>query len=184
MLDDLLVNARHADPLWAQRVRISRSWAASGTSLLVNGEPRDTFHARTGEVVRFYLTNVASSRTFNVSFGDAPMKVSPPTSAASSMRSACRVSCSAPAERYVVEVRFEHPGQYALVNSVQAINHFKGEFDAEVDTLGIVTVDAAPATPDYAHEFRDAARQCRRLEATSTHFVRAFDQTARQDVHV
>ena len=32
----------------------------------------------------------------------------------------------APAERYVVEVRFEHPGQYALVNSVQAINHLQG----------------------------------------------------------
>jgi hypothetical protein len=59
----------------------------------------------------------------------------------------------APAERYIVEARFEHPGQYAMVNAVQAINHFKGEFDAEVDTLGIVTVDPAPGTPDYGHEF-------------------------------
>jgi FtsP/CotA-like multicopper oxidase with cupredoxin domain len=59
----------------------------------------------------------------------------------------------APAERYVVEVRFDKPGRYALVNAVQQINHFAGEFEAMVDTLGIVTVRQVPATPDYAARF-------------------------------
>ena len=36
----------------------------------------------------------------------------------------------APAERYVVEVRFDRPGRYPLVNAIQAINHYGGEFSA------------------------------------------------------
>jgi FtsP/CotA-like multicopper oxidase with cupredoxin domain len=39
------------------------------------------------------------------------------------------------------------------VNAVQAINHYKGEFEVELDTLGFVTVDAAPAKPDYRRAF-------------------------------
>jgi suppressor of ftsI len=36
---------------------------------------------------------------------------------------------------------------------VQAINHFRGEFQAEVDTLGTISVDSAPASPDHSAEF-------------------------------
>ena len=39
-----------------------------GNVLLVNGEPRLHAAVRRGEVVRFYLTNAANARTFNVSF--------------------------------------------------------------------------------------------------------------------
>jgi FtsP/CotA-like multicopper oxidase with cupredoxin domain len=53
----------------------------------------------------------------------------------------------------VVEARFDRPGRFALVNAIQAINHFEGEFLAEVDTLGIVTVGESPATPDYGARF-------------------------------
>jgi FtsP/CotA-like multicopper oxidase with cupredoxin domain len=40
-----------------------------------------------------------------------------------------------------------------VVNAVQSINHYIGEFASEVDTLGIITVDAAPAMPDYGKQF-------------------------------
>src|SRR5262249_45715996 len=46
-----------------------------GNVLLVNGEPSWSSTAKRGEVVRLYLTNAASSRTFNVSFPGARMKV-------------------------------------------------------------------------------------------------------------
>ena len=39
-----------------------------GNVLLVNGEPRWDTRAARGEVVRFFLTNVSSTRVFNVSF--------------------------------------------------------------------------------------------------------------------
>jgi len=124
-----------------------------GNLLLVNGEPDYALHAHRGEVVRLYLTNAASSRTFNLSFGGAPIKVL--ASDVSRFEREARVPSVVlgPAERYIVEVRFDRPGRYALVNAVQAINHYRGEFQAEVDTLGIVTVDSAPAAPDHGAAF-------------------------------
>ena len=46
-----------------------------GNVLLVNGEPAYSLRVHRGEVVRFHLTNAASSRTFNLSFGGAPIKL-------------------------------------------------------------------------------------------------------------
>ncbi len=124
-----------------------------GNVLLVNGEPRYDLRVKRGEVVRFNLTNVASSRTYNLSFGGAPIKVL--ASDVSRFEHEERVPSVvlAPAERYVVEVRFDKPGKYVLVNKVQAINHFAGEFEATVDTMGVITVDAAAAQPDYGRQF-------------------------------
>jgi suppressor of ftsI len=124
-----------------------------GNVLLVNGEPDYTLHAHRGEVVRFYLTNAASSRTFNLSFGGAPIKVL--ASDVSRFEREARVPSVVlgPAERYIVEVRFDRPGRYPLVNAVQAINHYRGEFQAQADTLGLVTVDSAPAVPDHGPAF-------------------------------
>ena len=45
-----------------------------------------------------------------------------------------------PAERYVVHVRFDQPGDYAMLNRVQGIDHLGGRFFPETDTLGTVRV--------------------------------------------
>ncbi|MGH7647862.1 MAG: multicopper oxidase family protein, partial [Gemmatimonadaceae bacterium] len=156
VFDDLLVNADSLIP-YGKTGPDFALMGRVGNLLLVNGEPHYTFSAHRGEVIRFFLTNAASSRTYNISFGGAPMKVL--ASDVSRFEHEERVPSVvlAPAERYIVEVRFDTPGRYALVNAVQAINHFRGEFDTEVDTLGIVTVDSTPAAPDYARPF-DALR--------------------------
>jgi suppressor of ftsI len=152
ILSDLLINADTLIPFGRESPDFALMGRV-GNVLLVNGEPDYALRVRRGEVVRFYLTNVANSRTFNVSFGGAPIKVV--ASDVSRFEREERVASVvlAPAERYVVEVRFARPGRYALVNAVQAINHYRGEFEAEVDTLGTVTVDSAAAVPDYADQF-------------------------------
>ena len=101
----------------------------------------------------------SSSRTYNISFGGAPIKVVASDVSRFEREERVPSVVLAPAERYVVEVRFDKPGRYALVNAIQAINHYRGEFEPEVDTLGIVTVDATPATPDYAQR---SSRRCAR----------------------
>lgn len=178
VFDDLLVNADTLIPFGKEGPDFALMGRV-GSVELVNGESRDTLRAKTGEVVRFYLTNVASSRTFNISFGDAPMKVL--ASDVSRFEREQRVSSvvMAPAERYIVEVRFEHPGRYALVNAVQAINHFAGEFDPEVDTVGIVTVDSAPATPDFGSDFaalRANAAVSRDIDRYRPYFTKPADK--------
>jgi FtsP/CotA-like multicopper oxidase with cupredoxin domain len=152
VFDDLLVNADTLIPFGKEApdyVLMGRV----GNVLLVNGEPRYRLAVSRGEVVRFFLTNVSSSRTYNISFGGAPIKIV--AGDVSRFEREERVSSVvlAPAERYVVEVRFERPGTATIVNAVQAINHFVGEFEPEVDTLGVVTVSTRAATPDYGKQF-------------------------------
>ena len=186
MLDDLLTNADTLIPFGRDGPDFALMGRV-GTTLLVNGDERYTVTAAAGAVVRFYLTNVSSSRTYNLSFGGAPMKVV--ASDVSRFEHEERVTSIvlAPAERYIVDVRFEHPGPYTLVNAVQAINHFRGEFAQEVDTLGLVTVTPTPATPDYASPFatlRDNAEVSHDIDRFRAAFDRAPDKTFRLTLHV
>jgi len=152
VLNDLLINADSLIP-FGKEAPTHALMGRVGNVLTVNGEPNYKLSAKKGEVVRFFFTNVSSSRTYNLSFGGTPMKVV--ASDVSRFEREERVASVvlAPAERYVVEARFDKPGRYALVNAIQAINHFEGEFLAEVDTLGIVTVSDVPASPDYGPRF-------------------------------
>lgn len=152
MLTDLLV---HGDTLipFGKEVPDFALMGRVGNVLLVNGEPHWSLQARRGEVIRFYLTNASNSRTYNLSWSGARIKVVASDVSRFEREAWVPSVVLAPAERYVVEVRFDRPGRYALVNAVQAINHFAGEFEAEVDTLGIVTVGETPARPDYSRAF-------------------------------
>lgn len=152
MLDDLLINADSLIP-FGKEVPDFALMGRVGNVLLVNGEQHYSMIAHTGDIVRFYLTNVANSRTFNVSFGGAPIKIVASDQSRFEHEEMVPSVVLAPAERYVVEVKFDHPGKYAFVNSVQAINHYKGEFEPEVDTLGVINVAPAAAAPNYSRQF-------------------------------
>jgi FtsP/CotA-like multicopper oxidase with cupredoxin domain len=161
-LDDLLINADTLIP-YGREAPDFALMGRVGNVLLVNGEPRYGLHVKKGSVVRFFITNVASSRTYNVSFvgspradgtrPGAPIKVVAGDVSRFEHEERVPSVVLAPAERYVVEVQFDKPGRYAFVNAIQAINHYAGEFAAEVDTLGMVTVDDAPVAPSYARQF-------------------------------
>jgi len=152
VLNDLLINADSLIP-FGKEAPTYALMGRVGNVLTVNGEPNYKLSAKKGEVVRFFFTNVSNARTYNMSFSGAPMKVV--ASDVSRFEREERVASVvlAPAERYVVEARFDKPGRYALVNAIQAINHYEGEFLSEVDTLGIVTVSDVPASPDYGSRF-------------------------------
>jgi suppressor of ftsI len=126
-----------------------------GNVLLVNGEPRWSSSARRGEVVRFYLTNVSSTRVFNLSWQGSRtrMKVVASDLGRYEQESWVDNVVIAPAERFVVDVRFEASGEARLVNRVRAIDHIQARFFEEAQTLGAVRVATAGATPDHAATF-------------------------------
>jgi suppressor of ftsI len=174
VLDDLLV---HGDSLipFGQEGPDFALMGRLGNVHLVNGEPDWTLRVDRGAVVRFFLTNAASSRTYNVSFDGAPIKVVASDVSRFEREERVPSVVLAPAERNVVEVRFDTPGRYAVVNAVQAINHYRGEFEAEVDTLGLVTVDSASARPDYAGQFA-MLRSNRAVTRDIDHYRPWFDR--------
>ena len=84
----------------------------------------------------------------------------------------------APAERYVVDVRFDKPGEVAIANTIQAINHFRGEFYPHVDTLSLVTVSDQNADPQVSMAFetlREHSDVVREVRPLREHFGREPD---------
>ncbi len=117
-----------------------------GNVLLVNGERRVELSATTGESIRWFLTNVANTRTMNLSVDGLALKLVASDLGAFEQESWVESVPIAPAERYIVDLRFSEPGTYALVNHVQALNHSTGVFFPERDTLAVITVDG-PVVP-------------------------------------
>jgi FtsP/CotA-like multicopper oxidase with cupredoxin domain len=111
-----------------------------GNVFLVNGEPKYRLAVERGEVVRFYLTNASSTRTLNLSFPGARMKLVAADAGPFEHETWVESVVIAPAERYVVHVRFDKPGDVTLVNKVIGLDHLFGRFFPMVDTFGVVTV--------------------------------------------
>ena len=124
-----------------------------GNLLLVNGEPEYRLAVDRGAVVRFLLTNVSNTRTFNLSFGDATIKLVAADVGKFERETWVDSVVIAPAERYIVEVRFPAAGAVALINGVQSIDHVYGNFFPEATALGQILVRETPAQPDHTTSF-------------------------------
>ncbi len=206
MLDDLLLGEDGIVP-FGESASNYALMGRFGNVLLVNGEPDYALSVRRGEVVRFFLTNVSNTRTFNLSFaradeGSAPLDSSgiptgeheANTDASAPAPVLVKVVASdvgrferevmaesvviSPAERYVVEVRFDEAGEFVLANRVQAISHREGVFFSESRVLGSVVVDPEPVPLDHAPAFatlRENADVTRDIDAYREHFDRPVD---------
>lgn len=152
LLDDLLMDSHGLIP-WGSEAPTHALMGRFGNVMLTNGVPDYRLGANLGEVIRFHLTNAANARTFNVTFGGARVKLIASDLSRFEREAFVESVPIAPAERYVAEVRFDEPGQYAITNSIQAINHFRGEFYPHIDTLALVTVTDEPAQPDLSEQF-------------------------------
>ena len=152
MLDDLLIGSAGLVPFGEERATHALM-GRFGNVMLVNGEARWNATAKRGEVVRFVLTNVSNARTFNVSFGDAPVKLVASDVSRFERETWTESVVIAPAERYVVEARFTNPGTVVITNRVQGINNPLGAFFTEIDTLGVVEVSTEAASPDLSASF-------------------------------
>jgi len=152
MLDDLLLGEDGMVPFGASTTTHALM-GRFGNVMLVNGEPRYALSVDRGEVVRFYFTNVANTRTFNVSFPGARMKVVASDVGNYEREQWVESIVIAPAERYVVHVRFDRPGEVVLVNRVRGLDHLYGRFFTETDTLGVVHVGTRVASPSLASSF-------------------------------
>ena len=180
MLDDLLVG--DAGPTeYGSDAPTHALMGRFGNVLLVNGEPRWAFEARRGDVVRFFLTNVSSTRVFNLSWqgARARMKVVASDLGRYEQESWVDNVVIAPAERFVVDVRFEDAGEARLVNRVRAIDHILARFFDETQPLGAVRVTAGRAAPDHGDTFN----RLRRNPAVAAEFDRYRPQFARSVDH-
>jgi len=174
VLDDLLMDEHGLLP-YGEESPTHALMGRFGNVMLVNGSPSYELEVDRSEVVRFYLTNVANSRTFNVVFGGARVKIVASDVSRYEREQWVESVVIAPAERYVVDVLFEGPGPYAITNSIQAVNHFRGVFYPQVDTLGTVRVGDGTADPDYTAAY-GTLRENEEVQSDIASFADGFDR--------
>src|SRR4051794_3109058 len=141
-LDDLLIE----DGKVAAFSRAETTYAAMGrfgNVLLVGGETDPELSAQSGEVVRFYLTNTANTRVFNVALPGAKMKLVGGDSGRYEHEEFVESVILAPSERVVVDVLFDEPGQWTLEHRTPE-RHY---------SLATIDVSSEPAVPALAESF-------------------------------
>jgi FtsP/CotA-like multicopper oxidase with cupredoxin domain len=114
-----------------------------GELMLVAGELELSLTAKQGEVVRFYLTNTANTRVFNVALPGARMKLVGGDSGHVEQEEFVEDVVLAPSERVVVDVLFEQSGEFQLVHRTPD----------RVYPLAAITVSEDRAEPALADEF-------------------------------
>jgi FtsP/CotA-like multicopper oxidase with cupredoxin domain len=179
MLDDFLANGDGPMP-WGREAPTHALMGRFGNIFLVNGEPKWSTRVRRGEVVRFWLTNVSNTRIFNVALDGAPLKLVGADIGRYEREVLVENVVLAPAERAIVDARFDRPGRHVLTNRIQAVSHMMGTYTTTIDTLGFVTVteDAAPIGPGIAFgTLRTNQDVVREIDPYRSAFDRAPDFT-------
>jgi FtsP/CotA-like multicopper oxidase with cupredoxin domain len=141
-LDDVLVEEGALAPF----SRTETTFAAMGrygNVLLVGGETDLALTARTGEVVRLWLTNTANSRVFRISVPDVRMKLVGGDSGRVEHEEFVPDVVLAPSERAVVDVLFDRPGELALEHRTPERTY----------RLASITVTDETATPVLRNAF-------------------------------
>lgn len=114
-----------------------------GNTLLVNGDTDHRFTVKRGETVRFYLTNAANARVFDLSIPGVRMKQVGGDLGRYPKSTWVDSVVLAPGQRRVLDVLFEKPGHYPLQHRTPHKLH----------PLGRVTVQPRKTSKSYANEF-------------------------------
>jgi FtsP/CotA-like multicopper oxidase with cupredoxin domain len=112
-VDDLLLENGKVAP-FSRSETTHVAMGRFGEVLLVNGETDLALEARLGEVVRFYLTNTANTRTFKVAVPGARMKLVGGDSGHVEHEQFVEDVVIAPSERVVVDVLFDEAGDLTI----------------------------------------------------------------------
>ena len=123
-----------------------------GNVLLVNGQPDWSLEARRDEVVRFFVTNTANTRVFNLAIAGATLKLVGGDSGRYEREAFVEEVLIAPSERAVVDVRFDRSGTATLEHRTPEGTRSIGRIVVGEQPAATVAAEAFP-TLRRAHEF-------------------------------
>jgi FtsP/CotA-like multicopper oxidase with cupredoxin domain len=141
-LDDILIEDGQIAP-FSESETTHVAMGRFGNVMLVSGEADLSLTARRAEVVRFYLTNTANTRVFNVTLPSARIKLVGGDSGHYEHEEFVEELLLAPSERVVVDVLFDEPGELTLEHRTP---------DRSYRLAGITVIDE-PAAPDLRDQF-------------------------------
>jgi FtsP/CotA-like multicopper oxidase with cupredoxin domain len=163
-LDDLLLEHGRVAPFSLSETNYV-AMGRFGEVLLVNGETELSLEASLGEVVRFYLTNTANTRTFRFAVAGARMKLVGGDSGHVEHEQFVEDVVLAPSERVVVDVLFDRAGDVTLEHRTPERTYTLGSVRVAAERVGtsfeeqfelLRTNDDMVAERDRIAEFIDA----------------------------
>src|SRR5688500_6444610 len=113
-----------------------------GNVLLANGEPHLSLRAQHGEVIRFYITNTANTRVFNLAWAGARMKLVGGDSGRCERERLIDNVVLAPSRRRGVDVRAEQPGRVTVERGTPTQVYVLGEV-----TVGVQRAQQSLSAP-------------------------------------
>jgi FtsP/CotA-like multicopper oxidase with cupredoxin domain len=116
-----------------------------GNVMLVSGDPELSLDARRGEVVRFYFTNTANTRVFNVRLPGTQWKLVGADAGHYEREELVDEVLLAPSERVAVDVLFGEPGETELEHRTPERTY----------RLAAIRVTDEPAEPSFGDEFAE-----------------------------
>jgi FtsP/CotA-like multicopper oxidase with cupredoxin domain len=164
VLDDLLIEDGKIADFGKEKTKFA-IMGRFGNVMLINGRTNYSIYANKGDIVRFYITNVANVRPFNISFSGAKMKLIGSDLGKYEREEFVNSIVIAPAERYIAEVYFENTGEYRIENINPHARY----------TLGNVIVDKKPSEIDYSKKF-DSLKTNQKIVDDISKFRKYFDR--------
>ncbi len=161
LIDDILITSENIEPFYEETVNFALL-GRFGNEFLVNGEPNFVMNIQKGEVVRLPITNAANARTFNLSIPGARVKMVAADAGKFEREEFANSFLISPSERAVIEVHFERPGIYKLVNTTPDGTDEFAYFsvsDESVETSYATSFATLRTNSDVIEEFRAIASQ-------------------------
>ena len=141
-LDDIFIENEKVAPFSVSETTYV-AMGRFGNLMLISGEPDLSLEAKHDEVVRFYLTDTANTRVFNVALPGARMKLVGADSGHYEHEELVEEVLLAPSERVVVDVLFGQPGELTLEHRTPDRTY----------QLASITVADDPAAPVLVEQF-------------------------------
>jgi FtsP/CotA-like multicopper oxidase with cupredoxin domain len=133
MLDDILIEDGEVDTFsrdYIQRALMGRF----GNTMFINGEQDYNLDVKTGEIVRFHLTNPANTRTFNFSIDDHQIKLVGGDSSRYEKETLIDSVIISPGEIYSIEVLFEKPGAFKIFHNTPDKTYILGSINVSEES--------------------------------------------------
>ncbi len=156
IVDDILIENGQQTP-YGQDAATHALMGRFGNVLLVNGEDHYQLPVRAGETVRFYLTNAANARTFNLSLPGVRLKRVGGDSGRYERETYVDGVVLAPSERAIVEATFAQPGHVVLTHTTPAKAYALGRIEVAAGG-GKETPESLRDSPEIQAEVAAFAR--------------------------
>lgn len=116
VIDDILINNDKVEDFYREFTNFALL-GRFGNEFLVNGEKDYSLNVNKGEVIRFFVTNVSNTRTYNLSIPGVQLKMVGGDLGKFEHEMYASNFQISPAERVVIEVMFKEVGEFKLTHT-------------------------------------------------------------------